>query len=296
MAVYLGNVGLVSLQRFGATSYSSTLDVADVNVAQKRFSFDFPDGTFITGDYIQLTRTGGGNLDFIDASGFTPAGQAPSGAWYVNVDSIGGIRLYTTYSKALMGGIADAITLLAPSGSYGITATVSSAGYRTLGEVTEYELSTNRATLDTTVLGDAFVNQISGLISGSGTMTCFWDFGENGDLETAQYVHQLILRQKIGSNFKAAFVLKRSGESASTGPQRTDSAQLYYEIEGLITDVGISFTATEAIQSQIDFVTTGEIRLRYSDGGSIAGSLLLQEDGSAIDLESGTGRLLQDEP
>lgn len=296
MAVYLGNVGLVSLQRFGATSYSSTLDVADVNVAQKRFSFDFPDGTFITGDYIQLTRTGGGNLDFIDASGFTPAGQAPSGAWYVNVDSIGGIRLYTTYSKALMGGIADAITLLAPSGSYGITATVSSAGYRTLGEVTEYELSTNRATLDTTALGDAFVNQISGLISGSGTMTCFWDFGENGDLETAQYVHQLILRQKIGSNFKAAFVLKRSGESASTGPQRTDSAQLYYEIEGLITDVGISFTATEAIQSQIDFVTTGEIRLRYSDGGSIAGSLLLQEDGSAIDLESGTGRLLQDEP
>lgn len=296
MAVYLGNVGLVSLQRFGATSYSSTLDVADVNVAQKRFSFDFPDGTFITGDYIQLTRTGGGNLDFIDASGFTPAGQAPSGAWYVNVDSIGGIRLYTTYGSALMGGITNAITLQTPGSSYGITAAVSGAGYRTLGEVTDYELSTSRATLDTTALGDAFTNQISGLVSGSGSMTCFWDFGENGDLETAQYVHQLVLRQKIGSNFKAAFVLKRSGESARTGPQDTDSAQLYYEVEGLITNVGISFTASDAVQSQIDFVTTGEIRLRYSDGGSIAGSLLLQEDGSAIDLESGTGRLLQDEP
>lgn len=295
MAVYLGNVGLVSLQRYGATSYSSTLDVADVNVAQKRFSFDFPNGTFISGDYVQLTRTGGGNLDFIDASGFTPAGQAPSGAWYVNVDAIGGIRLYTTYGNSLEGDISKAITLLTPSTSYGITAAVSNAGYRTLGEVTDYELSTNRTTLDATVLGDEFVNQVSGLISGSGSMTCFWDFGENGNLETAQYVHELILRQKIGSNFKAAFVLKRSGESAATGPQSSDSAQLYYEVEGLITDVGISFTASDAVQSQIDFVTTGDIRLRYSDGGSIAGSLLLQEDGSAMDLESGTGRLLQDE-
>lgn len=296
MAVYLGNVGLVSLQRFGATSYSSTLDVADVNVAQKRFSFDFPDSTFITGDYIQLTRTDGGNLDFIDASGFVPAGQAPSGAWYVNVDAIGGLRLYTTYGKSLMGNIADAVTLLTPASSYPITAAVSNAGFRTLGEVTDYELSTSRTTLDTTALGEAFVNQISGLISGSGSMTCFWDFGENGDLETAQYTHQLVLRQQIGSNFKAAFVLKRSGESAVTGPKDTDSAQLYYEVEGLVTNVGISFTASDALQSQIDFVTTGEIRLRYSDSGTIVGSLLLQEDGGAIDLESGTGRLLQDEP
>jgi hypothetical protein len=296
MAVYLGNVGLVALQRSGATSYSSTLDVADVNVAQKRFSFDFPNGTFITGDYIQLTRTGGGNLTFIDASGFTPAGQAPSGAWYVNVDPIGGIRLYSSYGDSLMGGISNAITLQSPGVSYPITATVSGASFRTLGEVTNYELSTSRESLDVTALGDEFVNQVSGLISGSGNMSCFWDFGENSELESAQYIHQLVLRQKIGSNFKAAFVLKRSGESASTGPQKSDSAQLYYEIEGLITNVGISFTASDAVESLIDFVTTGEILLRYGDGSSIVGSLLLQEDGSAIDLESGTGRLLQDEP
>jgi hypothetical protein len=66
-------------------------------------------------------------------------------------------------------------------------------------------------------------------------------------------------------------------------------------IDGLITNVGISFEAGTAVQSQIEFVTTGQIQLRYSTGGSIAGSLLLQEDTSALDLESGIGRLLQDE-
>ena len=65
---------------------------------------------------------------------------------------------------------------------------------------------------------------------------------------------------------------------------------------GLITNVGISFEAGTALQSQIEFVTTGQLQLRYSSADTIAGSLILQEDNSALDLESGIGRLLQDEP
>jgi len=295
MAVYLGNSGLVSIQRSGATTYTSTLDPGDVNVAQKRFSFDFPNDTFITGDYLQITRVGGGNLDFIDASGFTPAGVTSTGAWYVSVDAVGGIRLFKTWAAALKGDINDAVVLATPAGSYTISVYVANAGYRTLGEVVSYELSNQRAALDATVLGEEFVNQISGLVSGSGRLSCFWDFGGESDIERAQYIHHLILRQQLGSNFSAALTLKRNGESAATGPSDTDSTQLYYLIDGLITNVGISFTAGEAVQSQIEFVTTGQIQLRYSTGGSIAGSLLLQEDSSAMDLESGIGRLLQDE-
>lgn len=295
MAVYLGNAGLVSIQRTGATTYTSTLDSGDVNVAQKRFSFDFPNDTFITGDYLQITRVGGGNLDFIDASGFTPPGVTSTGAWYVNVDAVGGIRLFKTWGESLKGDVADAVVLATPATSYTISVSVTSGGYRTLGEVVSYELSTQRAALDATVLGDEFVSQVSGLVSGSGRFTCFWDFGGSGDFEAAQYIHHLILRQQLGSNFSAALTIKRSGESAASGPAETDATQLYYLIEGLITNVGISFEATTSLQSQIEFVTTGQIQLRYSTGGSVAGSLLLQEDSSALDLESGLGRLLQDE-
>jgi len=295
MAVYLGNSGLVSIQRTGASTYTSSLDPGDVNVAQKRFSFDFPNDTFITGDYLQITRVGGGNLDFIDAAGFTPPGVTSTGAWYVNVDAAGGIRLFKTWGDSLKGDIADAVVLAIPGTTYTISVAVTSGGYRTLGEVVSYELSNQRTALDASVLGEEFVSQVSGQISGSGRITCFWDFGENGDVEAAQYIHHLILRQQLGSNFNAALTLKRTSESAATGPADTDESQLYYLIEGLITNVGISFEAGTAVQSQIEFVTTGQIQLRYSTGGSIAGSLLLQEDSNALDLESGIGRLLQDE-
>lgn len=295
MAVYLGNSGLVSIQRTGASTYTSTLDPGDVNVAQKRFSFDFPNDTFITGDYLQITRIGGGNLDFVDATGFTPPGVASTGAWYVNVDAVGGIRLFKTWGASLQGDVDDAVILTTPSTSYTISVSVTNAGYRTLGEVVSYELSNQRTALDASVLGEEFVSQVSGLISGSGRITCFWDFGEHGDLEAAQYIHHLILRQQLGSNFRAALTLKRLDVSAATGPANTDGTLLYYLIEGLITNVGVSFEASAAIQSTIEFVTTGQIQLRYSEGGSVGGSLLLQEDESALDLESGIGRLLQDE-
>lgn len=296
MAVYLGNSGLVSIQRTGASTYTSMLDVADVNVAQKRFSFDFPNDTFISGDYLQFLRTDGGNLDFVDPNGFTPPGLSNIGSWYVSVDAVGGIRLYKTWGDALEGDITKAITLVTPSTSYQIAVSVSNTGYRTLGEVVSYELSNQRTVLDASVLGEEFVNQVSGLISGSGRITCFWDFGENGDLEAAQYMHHLILRQQLGSNFSAALTLKRLNESAATGPAGTDDTQLFYLINGLITNVGISFEASTAVQSQIEFVTTGQIELRYNTGSSIVGSLLLQESASAMDLESGTGSLLLEEP
>jgi hypothetical protein len=297
MAVYLGNSGLVAIQRTGSGSYTSILDVADVNVAQRRFSFDFPNTTFITGDRLQITRVGGGDLDFIDASGFTPAVVASTGFWYVHVDPIGGIRLYKEWADSITGEASKAVILAAPSTNYTISVEISEGGFRTLGEVTNYELSTVRSAVDVTALGDLFAEQVSTTISGSGSITCFWDWDNNGsDLELAQYMHQLILRQQLGSNFTAALTLKRLDESAATGPRANDGFRLYYLINALVTNIGIAFEPSEPMRSQIEFVTTGEIQMRYSESAAQVGALLLQENGGHLLLESGAGSLLQEEP
>ena len=47
-------------------------------------------------------------------------------------------------------------------------------GYRCLAQVSEYNISTNRAQIDITHLGDEFKqNYANGLISGQGSLTCF---------------------------------------------------------------------------------------------------------------------------
>ena len=81
MAVYLGAHGIIELTRTSEQNFlNSTLDPADVNVTAKRFSFDFGNNRFMTGDLLEITRmtTAGAistsNLDFIDAASF-PGGS-----------------------------------------------------------------------------------------------------------------------------------------------------------------------------------------------------------------------------
>lgn len=296
MAVFLGNAGLVSLQRIGAGVFTSTLDVADVNVAQRRFSFDFNPTTFITGDRLQITREGGGLLDFIEANGFTPPVVASTGLWYANVDPVGGIRLYKEWADCINGELDKAVQLATPSTSYTISVEISDSGFRNLGQVTSYEFNTSRNAVDVSSLGELFSSQTSTNISGSGSITCFWDWDNEGDqVEMAQYLHQLILRQSLGSNFSAALTLKRFDEPAASGPRSSDASRLYYLIKGLVTNVGIAFEPNEPMRSRIDFVTTGRISMRYADSEAIVSSLLLKEDGGTLVLESGVGSLLQEE-
>jgi len=66
---------------------------------------------------------------------------------------------------------------------------------------------------------------------------------------------------------------------------------LFYEVTGLITSVGLSFESAEALQSEIEFVTTGEIALRYQQP---AANLILQEDRGRLALEDQSGDLAQE--
>lgn len=303
MAVYLGSSGYVTLQRAAEGQFYSELDAGDVNPGTSRFSFDFPQGTFITGDKLAIRRldAGGGlstsPLDFVDGSGWDIGAAQPDGAWYVHVDPIGGIRLYRTWADSLTGSQAKAIQLHAPSATYPISVAVDSQDSRCLAQIQEYTLSTERASLDVTSLGDTFAQNISGLISGSGTLNCLWDWApalcrESG-VEYVQYLHQLILRQQVGSEFKAELVLKRRNEQPLDADldARSSGVALMYVVTGVVTAVGLSVTPDEPLESTIDFVTTGDIQMRYDVP---SGDLILQENADRIFLEDGSSFLAQD--
>jgi hypothetical protein len=285
--IYLGNAGLVRLQRIAASSFSSVVDSAAVNTSANRLELDFPVNTFTTGDRIAITRVGGGALDFISGNSNNSINV------YVNVDGIGGLKLYTNWADSLNNTDSN-YTLVAPGTTYTATFELLGDGVRTFGQVSSYTLSTNRASADVTSLGDAFQKSTSTLISGSGTMECFWDYATDGaEIETAMYFHQLVLRQQLGSAFKAALVIKQAGYGAAQEVLAADSQALYYMITGLITNVAMSFEPSEPIRTTIEFATTGLIALRY---GVLASSLLLQEDSDELLLEQGAGSLLLEDP
>jgi hypothetical protein len=287
MSIYLGTSGGVKLQRLASTAFTTTVNAADINIPQKRLELDFPNGTFITGDRVFVEKVTAGTLDFISGYG------SSSGTFYVNVDTIGGIKLYNTWPASLVGSLDNALTLAAPSVTYDITIESLGDGLRDLGQVVSFELNTNRATADVTSLGDQFSKSIATLISGSGNISCFWDFaalyGSSGELESAQFLHQLVMRQQLGSNFRAALSLKTQDAQSANESGAEDSQSLFYLINGIITNVAVAFEPSAPIRSEIDFVTTGQIALQY---GNAVGGLLLQEDSDELILEQGGGSLL----
>ena len=306
MAVYLGFGGSVELERTGGTQLlSATITAADVNIAAKRFSFNADiegDGIedtaslITTGDRLTLRcATPGETLDFVAASGWITNTVQAQGTWYVHVDQVGGIRLYDTFAKAITGGSANAITLTAPAADRQITAQVSADDYRQLGQVRQWELTTSREQVDTTSLGEYFRRSYSdGLISGQGTMTCIWDTqtGTNntGNFEElSNYVGQLVLRLNQGSDFTGRFVLKREGINQASG-QPTQAA-IWYEARCTVTSVGVAFSPSEIVESRIEFVTNGPVRLVIGDIPDEVllenGDNLIFEGGGNIDLELG---------
>jgi len=287
MAVYLGNAGSIELTRKSILEEKlSLVNPDDVNVARRRFSFDFDEGAFLTGDFIQITSTNDALLSFIGADGWTDGNVHSSGNWYIFVDEIGGIRLYNNFNDSLEGNKAAAVTLVDITSDIPIAVSVKDSAGRILGSVIEYELNTNREAIDVTSLSDAHRQQYSSLITGSGQLTAQWDYKNVADEETVNYLMQLVLRTEIGGIFGAKFYLKSEGASPAGGTfkptQLNDS--LWWEFDALITNSATNFAPGEIIVSTVSFVTTGSIRLRAR---TIVSNKLLQEDGGSIVLEQG---------
>jgi hypothetical protein len=255
--------------------------------------------SLITGDRVWIRRVDDNGapvadvLDFVAASGWEDGVQRNDGQWYVNVDSVGGVRLYSTWAKAIAGGSADAITLVLPSGTYRVSYEVMDDGAEILAQTVSWVLNTDREVADYTSLGDSFRQQMSTLVSGGGEIDCFFDTDWRGTDESPIYLHRLAMRQEIGAKFTGVFLMKRAdtipvGSLISNQEARKE---LFYLADCVITKVATELTASEPIHSRISFVTTGPIQLLFD---FVSGYLLqetspydkvLQESGFGIFLE-----------
>lgn len=295
MSVYLGAVGSIELTRKSIDSeLLSIVNPSDVNENRNRFSFDFDEGCLVSGDFVEITATDNTNLDFITASGWGDGAVQSSGNWYIFIDELGGVRLYDNFDDSLEGSNAGLIELLAINRDIPIRVVVRDRGGRLLASVTDYELNTNRETVDITSLSDDYRQQYSSLITGSGRITAHWDYVNEAEQEPINYLMQLVLRTEIGSGFRAKLYIKSANTNAAGGPFATTQLNdtLWWEFDALVTASATSFAPSDAIISTIDFVATGPIKLRAK---TTAGNRLLQESGSPILLEQGGYLLLEGE-
>lgn len=294
MSVYLGSHGLVELRRSSELAEkTSVVNPGDVNVSRRRFSFDFDAGFLNSGDQLEIRTTDGTDLDFVDATGWLVNTVQDAGHWYVHIDELGGIRLYDTFDKAVEGLQSQAILLTSIARDIPIAVRIVNNIPRILAQCSYFELNTTREAVDTTVLGDEFRSQYSSLISGSGNFRAFWEYLPTYEkqltAESANYLLQLAIRTEVGSKFGAKFYLKVGNE---IGNRTTIDDELWYEIEGVITQAGVNFSPDNAVEISADFVTTGSIRLLAK---TIPSEKVLQEDLGDIRLEQNAGASLLQE-
>ena len=284
MPVVLGQKGFIELQRTSLQyALTTTLDTSDVNTTRKRFSVDFASGSIITGDKLQISTTDGSNLQLVSGHSY------PDGSWYVHVDAVGGMRLYSSFGHAVLGGTTNALTLVAPTTAKEISLIARNASYRPLARVKNYEFTTTREQVQVELLGDEFRQQYeAGRISGQGSMTCEWEYryvssdpDYSLDQEFSAYLARLVLRLQQGADFNGRFFLFR--ESA------TSENNCWYECEGQVTNCAITIPNVGIVETRIDFVTSGPFHLRV---GAIPGFLkqesadyILKEDGNKLFLE-----------
>lgn len=275
MSVYLGTFGKVEFQRKLDGVLFGKIKGNDVNLTEKRFSFDFDQDQLITGDRITIKVTDGSALDIINS--YTDSSVTK----YINVDEMGGIRLYNSFANAVNGGTTNATTLTTGS-DLDVQVKVEN-DRRVLAQVSSYEINTERESVDTTVLSDSFRQRVSSLISGSGRFSAFWEYAGDNSSELPNYLLQLILRTKIGSNFSARLYIKDSTYNPS-GVSIRNNDELYYSIEGIITAAAVQFSPDSVIQITADFITTGPMELKVDLEVPFA---LTQEDGGNL-LEDNT--------
>ena len=251
MSIYLGNAGNIELIRDSGDVIAGTINVANVDAGKDMFSFDFSFGAFVTGDFVEFSSAS--TLSFISGYAYT------RGNWFVNVDQLGGLRLYPTYSDAVAGTSNNRVALAVPGAAIAVSCKILNSVPRILANIIRFELSTDREAVDTSSLGDEFRNQYSTLITGSGSIDCQFDYATAGQTEIAVYLHNLLLRQQFGSDFKANLYILTEGQAQGVN---ASNDSVWYEIQGVMTNAAIQCTAGDIIESKFTFVTTGEIKLR----------------------------------
>lgn len=286
MGVYFGQAGEIALKRDALQSALQTkLDPFDVNTSTKRFSVDHSSGSLLTGDEVEIETADGSTLELVNGHNY------PDIKKFINVDPVGGIRLFNTFALAIEGLQANALTLVTPSAAKNILIRTRNEKFRHVANVKDFEMTTTREQVDLTNLGDEFRNQYeAGLISGQGSMTCIWEhryydsdrYNEYGsESEFPFYLAQLIVRSQQGSDFDGLFYIYKN-------PNRVRD-NVFYEANCIITNIAVTVSAAEVVETRIEFITNGVIRLKTGD----TPGFLLQENADKILQENESPILLE---
>jgi hypothetical protein len=286
MTFFLGTKGNVRLRRGSSVKMGELVESIspdDVNTDLQRLSFDLALDNLITGDRVNISTTDPRELACFDTSAWSDGERRPDLSAYVNVNAAGGLRFFPSFEDAINNVRANEIdlaTFAAPA--LPIRVVVKDATYNVLGNVVDYTLATDREAIDSTSLSDKFRQLYSaGLLSGSGTITCAFDYTTAGVTETPLLMLQLINRLDIGSEFDCALYL-----TDKSVDETVDS--VFYDFTAMVTKAGVQVTAGDIINCTVDFVTTGEIRLQVGQPSGY----VLKEDDDRIRLQQNLDFLL----
>ena len=285
MTYFLGHYGKVKLKRKSTLAFRTAVSPADVNTTLNRFSFDGSSENLLTGDQLRIVTDDPRGLDFLPASTWPDGGGATLNEVIANsnINAIGGIRLFETFSQAINNDRSSEYPLEAFTGDpIDIDVSVYGSVERVLGDVTGFSFNTDRESLDTTTMSDRFRKMYSaGLISGSGSIDCIFNTQNSGLVENSLLMLQLINRTDIGSEFSCFLQLTESDVYAGT-------QDVYYEFDAMVTRTGVEVRPDQTINCAIDFVTTGEIRLLIGEPSGY----ILKEDDDRIRLQQNLDFLL----
>jgi hypothetical protein len=285
MTYFLGQYGKVKLRRKAAGTFVSSVLPADVNTVLNRVGFEGSVENLLTGDQLVITTTDARGLDFLPSSTWPDGGGATLNevVAYINVNAIGGVRLFETFSAAINNDRSVEYPVESFAGSaIEISVQIYGSVERVLGDVRGFSFNTDRESLETTTMSDRFKRMYSaGLISGSGSIDCIFNTSNSGLVENPLLMLQLINRTDIGSEFDCYLQL--------TEDENYPSVQdIYYEFQAMVTRTGIEVTTDQTINCAIDFVTTGEIKLLIGEPSGY----ILKEDTDRLRLQQNLDFLL----
>lgn len=291
MTFFVGYTGSIKLNRGGENALSVAAWPDDVNTSLNRFSFDRSEDNLITGDFIEISTDDPRGLVFIAPENWEIFAGASftipdNFRGYANVNAAGGIRLFRTFEDAVNNERANEYILKSFTGDpIPLSVDIKDTQYNTLGSVVSFELNTDRAALETTSLSDKFKQQYSaGLLSGNGSIECLFSYEGLASKDTPLFLLQVINRLDVGSTFKALLSLTSTEQS----PDITQD--VYYDIEAVVTRAGVTVNSDALVACSIDFVTTGEFKLRIG----MPSEYILKEDSDAIYLEESLDFLLKE--
>jgi hypothetical protein len=288
MTYFIGHYGKIKLKRKSQTAFTSSVNPDDVNTTLNRFGFDGSLENLLTGDQLVITTDDSRGLDFMPSSTWPNGGGATLNeiVLYSNINAMGGIRFFSTFSDAINNARANEYPLEAFTGApIEISVRILGSIERVLGDVNGFSFNTDRESIETTALSDKFKRMHSaGLISGGGSIDCLFGTATGSQTENSLLMLQLINRVDLGSEFSCFLQLVDNSTTLYS-----TAKNIYYEFDAVSTKSGVEVRADALISCAIDFVTTGEIKLLIGEPSGY----ILKEDTDKVLKENLDGLLTE---